>query len=419
MSPRRAKYFDVLIESLGYSPSNTPHLTPALELDDAILEFSGSLQGSGLPTRVTSQRDIDTLMSALEDHLRSKELWQFYVLDVQEETAAILSALSSNSIVPWNGEDVDDKSAPAIADIVRSSGSIRGLGALSSRYCAHINGDVAAGIMKAAFLHNADDHRALAERWKRVVDVLNVPLYAEWEEDTRIALDMIKNRLKYIRLDLNGPKLGEISKAYVRSVLHATRADMVLASSPLVEPYFTRLPGFGSNPSLYSVANNGWIWNADPLVNFALPPSKAYLRREVIVWGDCVKLRYGSSPSDNPWLWEFVTSYVTSLATIFDGFRIDNCHSTPLHVGTAMLDAARKVNPNLYVCAELFTGSEEMDLLFVRKLGVNSLVREAGNAWDPKEFSRIMYRYGLGKPMGMLLTLPCAHINLLGACVRL
>lgn len=408
--------FVVLIEILGYSPSNTPHLSPALELDDAILEFSGSLQGSRLPTHVSSQKDIDTLMSALEDHLNSKELWQFYVLDVQEETAAILSALSSNSVVPWNGEDVEGKSTHAIADIVRSSGLIRGLGALSSRYCAHVDGDIAVGIMKAALVHKSDDDRALAEGWKQVVDALNVPLYAEWTEDTRIALDMIKKRLKYIRLDSNGPKLGKISKECVCAALHQMLADMVLTSSPLVEPYFTRLPGSESNPALYSVANNGWIWNADPLINFALPVSKAYLRREVIAWGDCVKLRYGSSPSDNPWLWEFITSYVISLAKSFDGFRIDNCHSTPLHVGTAMLDTARKVNPNLYVCAELFTGSEEMDLLFVRKLGINSLVREAGNAWDAKEFSRIMYRYGLGKPLGMFSTLPRAQIDGLDLC---
>lgn len=167
---------------------------------------------------------------------------------------------------------------------------------------------------------------------------------------------------------------------------------------PLVEPYFTRLSK--TDPLKYSVANNGWIWDADPLQNFALLPSKAYLRREVIVWGDCVKLRYGSSPSSNPWLWAHITNYVTSLASTFDGFRIDNCHSTPLHVGVALLDAARVVNPDLYVCAELFTGSEEMDLMFVRRLGVNSLIREAGNAWDPKEFSRILYRHGVGKPIG-------------------
>lgn len=173
--------------------------------------------------------------------------------------------------------------------------------------------------------------------------------------------------------------------------------------NPLVEAYFTRLsPTPDSNPLVYSLANNGWIWNANPLQNFALWPSKAYLRREVIVWGDCVKLRYGSSPDENPWLWDYMTKYVTSLAKTFQGFRIDNCHSTPLEVGTRMLDAARVVRPDLYVCAELFTGSEETDLLFVRELGINSLVRESYNAWDPKELSRLLYRFGLGKPIGSM-----------------
>ena len=175
---------------------------------------------------------------------------------------------------------------------------------------------------------------------------------------------------------------------------------------PIVEPYFTRLPEAKKDPLKYSLANNGWIWNANPLANFAMSPSKAYLRREVIVWGDCVKLRYGSGPEDNPWLWDYMIKYATTLASAFQGFRIDNCHSTPLHVGVRVLDAARVVNPNLYVCAELFTGSEEMDLLFVSRLGLNSLVREAGNAWDPKEFSRLLYRHGVGKPLGQYPHIP-------------
>ncbi|KAG6335732.1 hypothetical protein ID866_3356 [Astraeus odoratus] len=370
----------------GYSPSNTPHLSPALELDTAIIEFSSSLVENGLPTRVSSQKDIDTLMEALAEHVKAKQLWQFYVLDVEAEKDALTRAFSLNAVVPWTGEDVTRKTVVELAKIVRSSGLIQGEGTLASRFAAHVDGEVSAGLIKAAFVTLDNDVGALVQAWSRVVDVLNVPLYEECNEDTRIALDNIKNRLKYTRLDEHGPKLGEISK-----------------DSPLVESYFTRIsPHYEADPATYSVANNGWLWNADPLVNFALPPSKAYLRREVIVWGDCVKLRYGSGPSDNPWLWEYMTSYVTSLARTFDGFRIDNCHSTPLHVGTAMLDTARKVNPDLYVCAELFTGSEDMDLLFVQKLGVNSLVREAGNAWDVQEFSRVMHRFGLGKPVGSM-----------------
>jgi glycogen debranching enzyme len=164
-------------------------------------------------------------------------------------------------------------------------------------------------------------------------------------------------------------------------------------SNPIAEPYFTRLPKNSAtdkhDPSSLALANNGWMWAADPLANFAEYPSKAYFRRQVIVWGDCVKLRYGKGKEDNPWLWEHMTKYAEMLAGTFDGFRLDNCHSTPLHVGVHIIDAGRNVNPNLYVMAELFTGSEAMDLEFVSKLGINSLVREAYNGNDVKDFARL------------------------------
>ncbi|THH32030.1 hypothetical protein EUX98_g2165 [Antrodiella citrinella] len=369
----------------GFSPANTPHLTPALEIDDLVVSFSASLKSKGLPTSISSQADVDTLIAAFKDQLKQLDMWQYYVLDVINEKKGVQAALTKGDVTSWSGSDIAHKTVAEVADIVRDFGIVKGLRSLEKRYVAHVDGPVAAGIVKAAFVELSDAD-ALADAWVRVVDVLNVPLYREWEEDTNAAVEQIKGRVQYTRLDAHGPKLGPITKEL-----------------PFVETYFTRVKGKAdSDPAKYSLANNGWIWNADPLVNFALPPSKSYLRREVIVWGDCVKLRYGDGPESNPWLWEYMTKYVTTLAKAFEGFRIDNCHSTPLHVGVAMLDAARVVNPDLYVCAELFTGSEEMDTLFVSRLGINSLVREAGNAWDPKEFSRLLYRHGLGKPIGSM-----------------
>jgi glycogen debranching enzyme len=76
------------------------------------------------------------------------------------------------------------------------------------RSCARI---VAAGFVLAARGGDVD----LVSTWGDVVDALNLPLYREWEEDINVALENIKNRLKYSRLDDHGPKLGKITRKSV------------------------------------------------------------------------------------------------------------------------------------------------------------------------------------------------------------
>src|SRR5579862_876787 len=55
--------------------------------------------------------------------------------------------------------------------------------------------------------------------------------------------------------------------------------------SPLVETLFTRLPHNERTlvhpKGSLALANNGWIWANNPLVDFASAKSRAYLRREV------------------------------------------------------------------------------------------------------------------------------------------
>ena len=244
-----------------------------------------------------------------------------------------------------------------------------------------------AALLTALYGRAEDGDTTAAEAGiKDILNELNLPFYREYDADTSTILDQVKGRLQYTRLDANGPKLGPITQ-----------------KDPLIETYFARLPLNETtkkhNPRSLALAVNGWIWAADAMKDNAGPDWRPYLRRELIPWSDCVKLRYGKGPEDNPFLWEHMTKYVQLMAKYFTAFRIDNCHSTPIHVAEYLLDEARKVQPNLAVFAELFTGNEATDFIFVKRLGISALIREAMQAWSTQELSRVVHRQS-GRPIG-------------------
>ena len=390
----------------GYSVETAPWLESALELDTALLKFGENLEGLGLPTEFETVDDLVLVMNAMRKHvIDALKLWEYYAVDVKTDSARILERYTSGKPIDLESKEWSHLSLDKIrswtlkqqASFIREnavSNSERILG----RFSRSIDADTGAAVLTALFGpsdQGLSDLASVEETLSKIFDEVNLPFYKEYDTDASEIMDQVFNRTKYIRIDDHGPKLGPVTK-----------------TNPLIESYFTRLPLNDTtkehSSKALALANNGWIWNADAMRDNAGPDSKAYLRREVIVWGDCVKLRYGSSPKDNPFLWDFMTKYTCLMAKYFSGFRIDNCHSTPLPVAEYLLDEARKVRPNLTVFAELFTGSEEADYIFVKRLGINALIREAMQAWSTGELSRLVHRHG-GRPIGSFdIDLPSA-----------
>ena len=156
--------------------------------------------------------------------------------------------------------------------------------------------------------------------------------------------------------------------------------------------YFTKL----SNGMW--AANNGWIQDYDPLKNFAESEDHHYFKRSLIIWGDLVKLRYGTCKQDSPALWSFMKKYVQKNAKMFNGLRLDNAHSTSTSVGGYMMRKGRLANQNLLIFAELFSGSSYIDSLFTKQLGLNGIVREVNRIDDSSTLNSILHFHsGNGK----------------------
>jgi len=390
----------------GYNVDTAPWLRPALVLDTALLKFSQDLKSHGLPTTINSVNDLLKIMEGVKKiAFAESKLWEFYIIDVERDTKAITEAWVAGQVnfpddsfseAGLRGLDaVKEWPLKQKADWIVDH-ALRGGETLGRRFQRRVDPSCAAALLTAMFgrfdtrTSGAPDHRAASDAIQRILEDVNLHFYREYDSDSAEAMEQLFNRIKYVRLDEHGPKLGEITE-----------------QNPLIEPYFTRLPLNQTtkkhNPEALALVNNGWVWAADAMRDNAGPKSRAYLRREVIVWGDCVKLRYGDGPKDNPYLWDHMARYTRLMAKYFQGFRIDNCHSTPIHLAEYMLDEARTVNPNIFVVAELFTGSEEMDFKFVKRLGLCALIREGMQAWSTQELSRLVHRHG-GVPIGSFET---------------
>lgn len=380
----------------GYNIETAPWLESALELDNALLKFGNELQDHGLPNSLQNMSDLERVIDGVKDHVIGPlNLWQYYVADIKHDVNQTVTAWTEGkSLVPKGGFGSFDIGEVKIWSLKQKAAFLLqrgfvGADGLGPRFHRRVDTKAAAALLTALFgrFETGQSSRQLASQaMTDILNEINATFYKDYNSDVAVILQQLQDRIRYLRLDDDGPKMGSISK-----------------SSPLIESYFTRLPVNATtekhSPKSLSLVNNGWIWAANALKDHAGSDSRAYLRREVIVWSDCVKLRYGESPNDNPFLWDFMTRYTRLMAKYFAGFRIDNCHSTPLVVAEYLLDQAREVRPHLAVFAELFTGSEEMDYVFVKRLGLSALIREAMQAWSTGEVSRLVHMHG-GRPIG-------------------
>uniref|UniRef100_A0A915CSE8 Glycogen debranching enzyme n=1 Tax=Ditylenchus dipsaci TaxID=166011 RepID=A0A915CSE8_9BILA len=357
----------------AFNCDNSPHMIPAYVIDRVLQHFSKEIGESkwehkGLPAFIDSESHLLALRRILESEVfPSIRLHEFFQVDVDKTVQDFKQKASGSAAC----ENLSDSSSVTVMPDLQYR-----------RFGASVDLDQALKV----FNKPRSDASSEEDRLEKCSSEFRYHLENLNEEAVKIALDHCYAGINATMGHVAYERVDGITNYFLhRENTSSWQEDEKLA--------------YNSSTSPFLMACNGWVMNADPLVNFAEAPSTVYLRRELVCWGDCVKLNYGRKPEDCPYLWNYMKQYSEQCAKIFHGFRIDNCHSTPIHVAEYLLAAARKIRKNLYVVAELFTGNEALDNLFVNRLGITSLIRECQNAPDSHEQGRFVYRYG-GDPVG-------------------
>ncbi|XP_059049795.1 glycogen debranching enzyme [Achroia grisella] len=367
-----------------YNCGTCPHLRPAALLDALLARLTaavgrGDLRARGLPPAVTTHQHVQAIKHLLESELVPElRLHEMFTCDVDRIVQEFYQ-LARNKVPPVRAAD---------------GGELKLLpDPQYRRLHAAVDLELALQLYNVYRTDCYDEEARLrrsCDELRRRLEELNAAAADELRGHLRAAIDNCVATMQYFRLQSDGPKIEEVSEKnplVPRYFLWAGGAAGALSAAQ------AEAAACGARAALV-MAHSGWLLDADPLQDFAAPPAagRAYLRRELVAWSDCVKLRYGARPEDSPFLWAHMREYVELTAELFDGLRLDNCHSTPLHVAEYMLDCARNVKPDLYVVAELFTNSEHVDNIFVNRLGISALIRESQSARSAGELARLVRR---------------------------
>ncbi|XP_053966475.1 glycogen debranching enzyme isoform X1 [Anastrepha ludens] len=383
-----------------YNCATSPYLRPAFLFDALLANCSqdvaaGYLENVGVPAVIDREEHLQALKYQLHNVYLPKvnihELFQCNIVKYVDE----FMALVRTRVPP---KHVADESRFNEIQLITDP--------QYHRLGATIDLNLALEIFNAFHGDCFDEEsrfRKCAETLRHRLETLNEEVRAEIQGYLGYAIENCLAGVRYERVQEGGPKVRDITENHPLFMQYFTQIKAIGKSLKEIEQ------GMYGDLGRFFQAHNGWVMgSSDPLRDFAEEQpgrGNVYLKRELIAWGDSVKLRYGKKPEDSPYLWKHMTEYVVITAKIFDGVRLDNCHSTPIHVAEYLLDAARAVNQDLYVVAELFTNSDATDNAFVNRLGITSLIREALSAWDSHEEGRLVYRFG-GEPVGAFYVNP-------------
>ncbi|RWS04123.1 hypothetical protein B4U79_16447 [Dinothrombium tinctorium] len=381
--------------------NNSPHLRPAFLLDKLLWNLSidlseGKYNSIGLRKEVNNEEHLKKLRILLkEQYLREARIHELFVLDsdaIEKDFREYLKMLISHkSNKPILSENANQKFNCHIenAEYKRNKARI----------------DITSFAEKA---FEQEEHSNYCDEWidfccsnfRSNINKLNGKIMSDITEQLNTVIDNVINHVNYERVIENGPKIPCVSK-----------------SQPLVPIYFTDISNTTHNISklslkqieqlMYDPNYNAFVMphvectseekEEEAELRFDDPAFNSYFRRNVKVNSKAVKINYIETNSDSSFIYNLIEKYVEWTVKTFHGFIIQNIKSTPLNALMHFIDFARRLNPDIYVAAEMTKIENETDIAIICDLGLNQIVQSSFNVASVREIGSFIKHHSCGK----------------------
>jgi glycogen debranching enzyme len=300
----------------AYNLVNSAHLRPAFVVDRVLYHItvsieSGAYESRGLSASQASEHQMEIIRHIIRDEeLPRHRVHEFYTIDVVKTMQQIKAiGLAELEHIERNIEAY--RSKPRREDWVLNEEKEKEWQQLRilqdkqyRRLMSTIDHDLVKRILAIEFerlnlnldLKNSDENSQFLVR-----------IYEQFQHELQKQNEQVRSHIESCLTEATN---NVISNMYYHFFAHdGPRWPKVDRKHPIVFTYFYYPFGDGESAkaneetAFESAANaervqahNGWVMNDDPLRNFASEDSFVYLKRQLLPWGDSVKLRYGDKP---------------------------------------------------------------------------------------------------------------------------
>lgn len=201
----------------GYNLKTAPHLQPAFEIEEALLQFSDDIiQKYGKSGVIRTEEQLQEVMGVVKAKILPKvKIWEFYIVDVGAAIASFRAALSSRT-TPFDGgryksQNLGNLSLQGQAELFRYDGVIDAKD--GTRYAKAIDTTVALEFIdKLSQDNQIQDMDAKISRYEAILNEINFIYYREHDADVAALIANITTRARYLRVADHGPRLGAVSR---------------------------------------------------------------------------------------------------------------------------------------------------------------------------------------------------------------
>jgi glycogen debranching enzyme len=195
----------------------------AYDLDEGILQFSREFDSLyGFDPHIKDEAELEMVMRVfLLDHIPKLALWEYFVINVGSHVAKLEERIKT--LITGRRPSKEDSDGikrstniNSLADALANDGNhdrfseYLVLDRVVEFYDQEINGIVKAASESDRSLRLS----SLLSSYRTSIDAINYRKYRCYDEKIQKIMANLRSRIRYERLDHNGPRLGPVSEKY-------------------------------------------------------------------------------------------------------------------------------------------------------------------------------------------------------------